>query len=226
LLLWSIPDGPARQLEGRSAPFPLDLPVTLFPATSDPEKVSFNQINRNTGHRIKYQKVDAETGEEVDADDIMKATRSIPTPMSRSPRTNSTTYFDDIQDVKITKDVLDLAKHIVEQKSGSFEPSKFENHYEAALVELINRKRSGVPMAASKPSRTSGNVVDLMDALRQSLKGGKAAAPAEKVKAKRAPKRTAGQREMLLPIAGGGHEKTTKKADKPARASSRSQKAG
>jgi DNA end-binding protein Ku len=47
-------------------------PVALFPATSDSEKISFNQINRNTGHRIKYQKVDADTGEEVAADDIMK----------------------------------------------------------------------------------------------------------------------------------------------------------
>src|SRR3982075_2951017 len=47
-------------------------PVALFPATSDSEKISFNQINRNTGHRIKYMKVDADTGEEVTSDDIMK----------------------------------------------------------------------------------------------------------------------------------------------------------
>src|SRR5260221_8242275 len=47
-------------------------PVALYPATSDSEKVSFNQINRNTGHRIKYTRVDAETGEEVPNEDIMK----------------------------------------------------------------------------------------------------------------------------------------------------------
>ena len=47
-------------------------PVALYPATSDSEKISFNQINRKTGHRIKYAKVDADTGEEVAADDIMK----------------------------------------------------------------------------------------------------------------------------------------------------------
>src|SRR5947199_5309011 len=47
-------------------------PVALYPATSDTEKVSFNQINRKTGHRIKYAKVDADTGEEVANDDIMK----------------------------------------------------------------------------------------------------------------------------------------------------------
>ena len=47
-------------------------PVALYPATSDTEKVSFNQINRKTGHRIKYAKVDADTGEEVANEDIMK----------------------------------------------------------------------------------------------------------------------------------------------------------
>jgi DNA end-binding protein Ku len=40
-------------------------------------------------------------------------------------------YFDEIQDVKVTKDMLDLAKHIVNQKSGNFEPEKFEDHYES-----------------------------------------------------------------------------------------------
>jgi hypothetical protein len=53
--------------------------------------------------------------------------------------------FDEIQDVKVTKDMLDLAKHIVNQKSGRFEPDKFEDHYENALVELINQKRAGNP---------------------------------------------------------------------------------
>ena len=48
-------------------------PVALYPATSDSEKVSFNQINRNTGHRIKYSRVDAETSEEVASEDIVKA---------------------------------------------------------------------------------------------------------------------------------------------------------
>lgn len=46
-------------------------------------------------------------------------------------------YFDEIQDVKVTKDMLDLAKHIVNQKTGEFEPEKFEDHYETALIDLI-----------------------------------------------------------------------------------------
>jgi len=58
-------------------------------------------------------------------------------------------YFDEIQDVKVTKDMLDLARHIVKQKEGRFEPDKFEDQYETALVDLINRKRA--PASRSPP---------------------------------------------------------------------------
>ena len=47
-------------------------PVALFPASSEQEKISFNQINKKTGNRIRYRKVDAETGDEVDSSDIIK----------------------------------------------------------------------------------------------------------------------------------------------------------
>src|SRR3974377_2189425 len=47
-------------------------PIALFPATSEREKISFHQINKNTGHRIKYRKVDAETGDEVDSANVIK----------------------------------------------------------------------------------------------------------------------------------------------------------
>jgi non-homologous end joining protein Ku len=66
---------------------------------------------------------------------------------------SETEYFDDIQDVKVTKDMLDLAKHIVNQKAGRFEPAKFEDQYEAALVELINSKRAGKPVTAKARPR-------------------------------------------------------------------------
>ena len=52
--------------------------------------------------------------------------------------------------MKITKDMLDLARHIVEQKSGHFEPERFEDHYEAALAELLEKKQKGQPIAAAK----------------------------------------------------------------------------
>ncbi|MGY4429685.1 DNA end-binding protein Ku [Bradyrhizobium sp. F1.13.1] len=111
-------------------------------------------------------------------------------------------YFDDIQDVKVTKDMLDLAKHIVNQKAGHFEPDKFEDQYETALIDLINQKRAGNPITAKARPRGE-NVVDLMDALRKSI-GRDAAATREAPKkpAKKARKATAGQKEMLMPIAG------------------------
>ncbi len=47
-------------------------PIALFPATSEREKISFHQLNKETGHRIRYKKVDAETGDEVDNAEIVK----------------------------------------------------------------------------------------------------------------------------------------------------------
>jgi DNA end-binding protein Ku len=109
-------------------------------------------------------------------------------------------YFDDIQDVKVTKDMLDLARHIVNQKAGRFEPGKFEDQYETALLELINQKRAGKPIAAKERPRGE-NVVDLMDALRKSIGGGAEAAKDSKP-AKKPRKVASGQKEMLMPIAG------------------------
>jgi len=94
-------------------------------------------------------------------------------------------YFDGIQDVRITKDMLDLAKHIVDQKTGHFDPSKFEDRYEAALTEIIEKKHKGVPIEKRKLP-AGGNVVDLMEALRKSVTGRKSAekAPAAKTRKK------------------------------------------
>ncbi len=141
-------------------------------------------------------------------------------------------YFDDIQDVKVTKDMLDLARHIVEKKSGSFEPDKFEDHYEAALIDLINKKRSGVSITAKAAPKSSGNVISLMDALKRSLATERQPSPEAKGKARKPRKRIEGQREMLLPISGkrAAREEpkvhAPKKADKPVRATARSKKAG
>lgn len=125
-------------------------------------------------------------------------------------------YFDEIQDVKVTKDMLDLAKHIVNQKASTFEPEKFEDHYEEALTELINAKRNGKTVSA-KPRPKGDNVVDLMDALKKSI----AVEPSTKGKKPR--KASAGQKEMLLPIEG--KKPAAKKAAKPQRSTAR-RKAG
>src|SRR5215217_5842817 len=230
-------------------------PVALYPATTESEKIHFNQINKKTGHRIKYLKVDADTGEEVSSDEIVKgykvdtdtyievsknelenialeSTRTIDIdefvpkssidpwylirpyylvpdgkvghdafavireaipnmdmvaigrvvltsrehiiglePMGKGLMGNLIRYPYEVRDGKEyfdAKDMLDLAKHIVEQKTGEFEPENFEDHYEEALTELINAKRAGKTIA-HKPRPTGTNVVDLMSALKQSL---------------------------------------------------------
>src|SRR3982074_1859454 len=285
-------------------------PVALYPATSDAEKISFNQINKNTGHRIKYLRVDADTGQQVSSEDIIKgykvdtdtyvevskdelenvaleSTRTIEIDefvpksdidpryfirpyylvpdgkvghdafaviretirsmnmaaigrvvltnrehiISLEPLENGLMgtllrypyevrdekeYFDDIQDVKVTKDMLDLAKHIVTQKTSSFEPEKFEDHYEAALADLINAKRNGKTIGP-KPRPRGENVVDLMDALKKSL------ASQTPAKGKKPRKASAGQKEMLLPIEG--KKPAARKAAKQERSTGR-RKAG
>jgi DNA end-binding protein Ku len=277
-------------------------PVALYPATSESEKISFNQLNRKTGHRIKYSKVDADTGEEVANEDIVKgykldtdtfvevskeelenvaleSTRTIDIDefvdkseidprylirpyylrpdgkvghdafaviretiremgkvaigrvvltsrehiialeamdrgligtLLRYPYEvrDPAEYFDDIQDVKVTKDMLDLARHIVEQKAGRFEPGKFEDQYETALVDLINQKRAGKAITPKERPR-GDNVVDLMEALRRSVGGAAAAPSASKKPAKKSKRAAPGQKEMLMPIAG---KKTAKEA--------------
>ena len=288
-------------------------PVALYPATSESEKISFNQLNRATGHRIKYLKVDADTGDEVPNEDIVKgykvdtdtfievtkeelenvaleSTRTIEidefvdktdidprylirpyylrpdgkvghdafaviretiremdkVAIGRVVLTNrehiialepmdkglvgtllrypyevrsEQEYFDEIQDVKVTKDMLDLARHIVNQKTGTFDLEKFEDHYETALVDLINQKRAGKTIRPKERPRGE-NVVDLMDALRKSVGGAAAEIRAPKKSAKKANKASAGQKEMLMPIAGKKPAKDAA-AKKPAARSQR-----
>jgi DNA end-binding protein Ku len=134
-------------------------------------------------------------------------------------------YFDDISDVKISGEMLKLAQHIMETKSGEFEPSEFEDHYETALVEMLRKKQAGFkpPKGKEKPAAPA-NVVNLMDALRQSIAAGRRTPATEKAAApKKGKKRVEGQREMLLPIEG----KKTKDAKKPAaRSAGKQRKAG
>jgi DNA end-binding protein Ku len=121
-------------------------------------------------------------------------------------------YFDEIPDIKVAPDMLKLAEHILESKAGDFEPSKFADHYEEAVVEMLKQKQAGVTLPKERSVRPPQNVVNLMDALRRSLvKEGKGAAPAPK----KGKKRIEGQREMLLPISGKGEKQDRKTAARP-----------
>jgi len=250
--------------------------VALHTAVSSSDRVSFNIINRRTGHRVERQFVDSETGKPVERDDQVKGYRMengdyiviegdeiaaimpesdkllaikafIPCeeidklyfdrPYYLAPvdehdeealaliargmrdgnvvalaeavlfRRNRTllirphddyivatmlnfdyevrkaeTVFNDIPEIKFDKEMLELAGHIIGTKTGSFEPSEYEDRYDAALVELVKAKIEGrAPPKRKQPAERK--VVDLMAALRESAKiGGKA--PAKKVPAR------------------------------------------
>jgi len=102
-------------------------------------------------------------------------------------------YFEDIPELKLPKDMLDLASHIVSNKSGHFDPSHFEDRYENALIDLLKKKQTGekiAPARGAPPPR----VVNLIDALRASIDAEKKKAPAPSTQARRPAKKKASQK--------------------------------
>jgi DNA end-binding protein Ku len=86
-------------------------------------------------------------------------------------------YFEEIPDLELPKEMLALAKHIIEKMRGKFEPEQFEDRYEKAVIELIRSKQKGTPVKP-QPTHRQANVINLMDALRRSVEGDKAKVPA------------------------------------------------
>lgn len=96
-------------------------------------------------------------------------------------------YFDDIPAVKPDKDMVEIATRIIGQKQAEFDPSKFTDRYDDALKEMIKAKQKGGKGLIEAPEPDDTNVVDLMAALRASLKGSAGGkAPAKKTAAKKA----------------------------------------
>src|SRR6202161_783668 len=123
-------------------------------------------------------------------------------------------YFYDIADVKVEPDLLSLAQHILKTKEARFDPTKFVDRYEQAVLEMLKKKQDGLPAATVKAFAPPRAVPDLFEAFRQSLAAELEAANDE-TKPTRASKPKAkaeGQREMLLPIAGGKAEAEAKPA--------------
>jgi DNA end-binding protein Ku len=82
-------------------------------------------------------------------------------------------YFDDIKSPKVSKDMIELASHILDTKAAHFDPSEFKDEYENALKALVRRKAAGKPVKLPERGERPSNVINLMDALKQSLKGGR-----------------------------------------------------
>ena len=239
-------------------------PIELFPATTQSEKTHFHQINTQTGHRLRQQMVDEETGRVVDVEhkgrgyelskgkyveideDELKAIqiesthtvdidgfvaradidkRYLDKPYYVAPDGKTgveafvvirdamqdeervalarvvmahrehmimleplgkgllgTTlrfdhevrsekdYFSHIPSPRISKDMIALASHILQDKAAKFDPGKFTDEYERALRKLVQRKAKGHIIEAPEPEEKPSNVINLMDALKESLK--------------------------------------------------------
>jgi DNA end-binding protein Ku len=236
--------------------------IALFPATSTRERIRFNIINRETGNRVRYRQIGAETGADVpegdrvkgykvadgchvlleprDLDEValesthtieiesfvprkeidevhlgdpyylvpdeelvveafsvirdaMRATslaglahvvlynherllmleplgKGIKAAALRSHEDvhDEKGYFSEMDDLRVPKDTLELAEHIVKTKRAHFDPKKFSDRYEDALTALIQAKQAGKPVPTS-PARPS-NVINLVEALRRSAR--------------------------------------------------------
>src|SRR5438105_15759624 len=105
--------------------------------------------------------------------------------------------FEEIPEMKLPDQMIGLAEDIIDKMSGEFEPDKFEDRYENAMIELIRSKQAGLPAPTEKAPSRPANVVNLMDALRRSVEGetgkGKPAkiSPAKKAEPAARPKRKA-----------------------------------
>jgi DNA end-binding protein Ku len=129
-------------------------------------------------------------------------------------------YFHDIPDVKIKPDVRGLAEHIVQSKAASFDPDRFVDRYEQAVIELLEQNRKGMPNIV-RPVSAPSSTLDLMAALKRSLEvslpPANDAKSAKAAKSKKARPKAEGQREMLLPLPGGkASAEPAKREAKPA----------
>ena len=102
-------------------------------------------------------------------------------------------FFDDIPEAKADPDMVEIAARIIGQKEAAFDPTRFHDRYDEALREMIAAKQKGGKGVVSAPEPEAANVIDLMAALKASLKGAASkAAPAKSAARKAAPKKKTG----------------------------------
>lgn len=108
-------------------------------------------------------------------------------------------YFSDLPDQKLDAEMVGLASELIGRKVSAFEPQKFKNHYATALQELVREKAKGHKIVTTREERPTGsNVVDLMEALRRSVKDDKA------VKTGSGARKDGGEKSSAKKKAGGG----------------------
>jgi Ku protein len=85
---------------------------------------------------------------------------------------NERHLFKSVPSPKIPKEMVNLASHILDSKAGHFDPSNFKDEFELELRKLVRQKAAGKAIKVPKERERPSNVINLMDALRQSVQGG------------------------------------------------------
>jgi DNA end-binding protein Ku len=247
-------------------------PVALYPASSKSQKTRFHQISKKTGHRLRQQMVDEETGRAVEPEDkgrgyelakgkyvevepeeieaiefenthTIDIDKFVPqeeidkryyerpyyiVPDGKSGEEafavirdamkdkgrvalagivfanrqhilaiepwgkgllgttlrydyevrDEKEFFKGIASLRVPKEMVSLASHILDTKAGHFDPGRFKDEFELALRKLVKRKAAGKTIEAPAEKEDRSNVIDLMEALRQSVRGKEAKAAA------------------------------------------------
>ena len=108
-------------------------------------------------------------------------------------------FFSEIPAKSADPDLLEVATALIDKKTGKFDPTDYKNHYQAALRELIQRKLKSkgrkIEVEEEKPRKESGNVIDLMAALKKSLESGDRTPAASSAARRKAPARKAPARK-------------------------------
>jgi DNA end-binding protein Ku len=82
------------------------------------------------------------------------------------------TIFEELPAKKVDADLVELAEELISKKSGEFQPEKFKDTYTVALRELIKAKQENRPPRDIEEAPPASNVINLMDALKRSVRGG------------------------------------------------------
>jgi DNA end-binding protein Ku len=101
-------------------------------------------------------------------------------------------YFEEVPSAKPDKEMVQLAKELIAKKSAKFKADNFKDHYHTALRDLIQQKMKGRAIIAphEEPHRGT-NVVDLMSALKKSLRDSGGGGTDKPFRAKKAPAKAA-----------------------------------
>lgn len=121
-------------------------------------------------------------------------------------------FFDDIPDIEADADMVDIAERLIGQKEADFDPSQFRDRYDEALREMVKAKQKGGKGLVEAPEPEDTNVIDLMAALRNSLKGSATSGAGKKAPVKKAASKTPAGRKPAAKKAAAKKAPARKKA--------------